>query len=249
MAKKNSYKHGKRTFSDIFTGNASTNTESEFGEAENQIENGEMQEQATGEDQEHSQSIFTKGDTDYIEYEYVVGQEQETSNAVAMDDLEGDMENHDQYQEPIERMQTTTISTDTIFAGEINSNGHIEIYGNLNGNVNAKGNVRIYGQVVGDITGNNIELISCKVRGNINADAAVQINNESVVAGNISATDMILDGKLKGDVMLQRNTLFMENAVLFGNVYAGMISIKNGAKLYGEIQIENGNDDEAFAEI
>ncbi len=249
MAKKNNYKHGKRTFSDIFMGNSSANTEPEFGEAENQVADVEMREQATGEEQEYSESIFTKGDTDYTEYEYVAGEEQETSHEVSMEDLEGDMEDAEQYQEPMERMQTTTISTDTVITGEISSNGHIEIFGNLNGNVNAKGNVRIYGQVVGDIKGNNIELVSCKVRGNINADAAVQINNESVVAGNIAAADMILDGKLKGDVMLQRTTLFMENAVLFGNVYAGMISIKNGAKLYGEIQIENGNDDEAFAEL
>jgi cytoskeletal protein CcmA (bactofilin family) len=248
MAKKSNFNRNKRSFTDLFTGNASANTQSELRSTEAQVEDSEMLDAAAVELQDDAREIELKADIDSAEYEYVLG----TAHDEAKQDDLGYGEAEEvlvTYREPMVDMQTTTISTDTIFAGEINSNGHIEIYGNLNGNVNAKGNVRIYGQVVGDIKGNNIELVSCKVRGNINADATVQINHESVIAGNVSAADMILDGKLKGDVMLERTTLFMENAVLYGNVYAGTISIKNGAKLYGEIQIENGNDDEAFADI
>lgn len=247
MAKKNNFKHGKRTFSELFTGKDVTETGNGFNGAVEEADS-EIQEPSSMEQPEDEREIELIEDNDSAEHEYVIGANHDDTKG---DDLGyGDEEEAlEPYREPRVEMQTTTISTDTIFTGEINSNGHIEIYGNLNGNVRAKGNVRIYGQVVGDITGNNIELVSCKVRGNINASATVQINHESVVAGNVAAADMILDGKLKGDVMLQNTTLFMENAVLFGNVYAGMISIKNGAKLYGEIQIEDGNDDEAFAEL
>ena len=147
-------------------------------------------------------------------------------------------------------MQTTIISSDTSLTGELNSEGHVEILGSLTGNVKAKGNVKICGKVVGDIAGNDIELFSCKVQGNITAVASVMINNDSVVVGNVIASDMVLDGKLKGDIALDKSIVFKENATLLGKVAAGTISIKEGAKLYGEIQIKDSNKtDIIFQEI
>jgi cytoskeletal protein CcmA (bactofilin family) len=152
-------------------------------------------------------------------------------------------------EQNFEEMCTTIISKDTSLEGEVVSNGHLEVYGDLNGNVRAKGNVRICGKVVGDISGNNIELVSCAVKGNINAKAGVNINDESMLIGNVEASDLMLDGRLKGDVSLRETIFFMQNAVLLGKVKATTISIKEGAKLYGEIQIEHGNDDNLFREI
>ena len=151
---------------------------------------------------------------------------------------------------PKDQMQTTIISSDTSLTGELNSEGHVEILGSLTGNVKAKGNVKICGKVVGDIAGNDIELFSCKVQGNITAVASVMINNDSVVVGNVIASDMVLDGKLKGDIALDKSIVFKENATLLGKVAAGTISIKEGAKLYGEIQIKDSNKTDAlFQEI
>jgi cytoskeletal protein CcmA (bactofilin family) len=149
-----------------------------------------------------------------------------------------------------DQMQTTIISSDTSLTGELNSEGHVEILGSLTGNVKAKGNVKICGKVVGDIAGNDIELFSCKVQGNITAVASVMINNDSVIVGNVIASDMVLDGKLKGDITLDKSIVFKENATLLGKVAAGTISIKEGAKLYGEIQIKDSNKTDAlFQEI
>lgn len=148
------------------------------------------------------------------------------------------------------QMKTTTISSDTSLSGELRSDGHVEILGSLIGNVKAKGNIKICGKVVGDIEGNDIELVSCKVQGNITATASVFINNESIIVGNVIASDMVLDGKLKGDISLEKSIAFKENATLLGKVSAGTISIKEGAKLFGEIQIENSNNSDAvFQEI
>ncbi len=148
-----------------------------------------------------------------------------------------------------DQMKTTIISIDTSLTGELQSDGHVEILGSLTGNIKAKGNVKICGKVVGDIQGNDIELFSCKVQGNITADASVLINNESIVVGNVTASDMVLDGKLKGDIALGKSIVFKENATLLGKVSAATISIKEGAKLFGQIQIENSNSDTAFQEI
>lgn len=270
MANKNNF---KKTLSDLFAGRDNFEVAGDIYGEDKQKDADDSNVDAVMSDQdEASRDIYAKSTySSYLEDDYIVGMEEDSSKKIGFDEannnddqdrnntdttksmdayadattIEPNME-EDKY---LEEMQTTTVSADTLLTGEINSNGHIEIYGNLNGNVKAKGNIRIYGQITGDISGNSIELVSCKVRGNINAAATVQINHESVVAGNVSAADMVLDGKLKGDVTLLHTILFMENAVLFGNVYAGMISINEGAKLYGEIQIENGNNEALFSEI
>ncbi len=144
------------------------------------------------------------------------------------------------------QMKTTTIASDTSVIGEVHSDGHVEILGNLIGDVSARGNIKICGKVVGDINGNDIELFSSKVHGNITAEASVLIDGGSVSVGDITAIDMILDGKLKGDITLEKSIEFKENATLLGKVTAGSVSIKEGAKLYGEIRIQNCNEDESI---
>lgn len=144
------------------------------------------------------------------------------------------------------QMKTTTIASDTSVIGEVHSDGHVEILGNLIGDVTARGNIKICGKVVGDINGNDIELLSSKVHGNITAESAVLIDDGSVVVGDVSAIDMVLDGKLKGDISLEKAIIFKENAVLLGKVTAGSVSIKEGAKMFGEIQIEKCNEDDAI---
>ena len=146
--------------------------------------------------------------------------------------------------------KTTKIASDTIFTGEIQSDGHVEIAGTITGNVMAKGDIKICGKVAGDVGGNVISLVSCKVRGNITADTSVFINDESVLVGNVSAMDMVLDGKMKGDVALEKSILFHKDAMLLGKTSAETISIEEGAVLSGKVRMKNiSKNDSVFQSI
>ena len=147
-------------------------------------------------------------------------------------------------------MKTTKIASDTAFAGEIHSDGHVEIEGTLTGNVMAKGNIKISGKVTGDVDGNLVSLVSCKVRGNVTAETSVFISDESVLVGNVTATDMVLDGKMKGDIALGNSILFHKNAMLLGKTAAGTITIDEGAILTGKIRTKNiSKNDSVFQSI
>ncbi|MEI7883882.1 MAG: polymer-forming cytoskeletal protein [Clostridia bacterium] len=138
-------------------------------------------------------------------------------------------------------MQTTIISSGTSISGELISDGHVEIFGTLIGNIKAKGDIKISGKVVGDITGSKIELEACNIQGNIESSSSVFVSSSAVVFGDILASDSLFDGKLKGDITVEKTITLKEHAILLGKVSAEAISIQEGAKLYGEINIANSN--------
>ena len=149
------------------------------------------------------------------------------------------------FENDKEPMKVTKISEDTVFIGEIHSDSHVEIAGTITGNIMAKGDIKICGKVTGDLAGGEISLVSCKVRGNITAATSVFINDKAVLVGNVSAIDMVLDGKMKGDVALGKSILLRKDAMFFGKIAAGTISIEEGAMLSGKIRTKNINKNDS----
>lgn len=98
----------------------------------------------------------------------------------------------DVYAQPASK---TVISKDTSIVGEIHSTSDVEISGNLKGNVETSGDIKLCGKIIGDIMGNNIDLIAGEVQGNIIAAATLTIDSDSVVVGDTTANNILMDGK------------------------------------------------------
>ncbi len=147
------------------------------------------------------------------------------------------------FTKPIE---TTRISKGTSIVGEIRSEGDIELFGDVQGNVETKGNMKIYGKVLGDLKGSSIELVASNMQGNIVSTAAVKIDDKSKVIGNVKADSLMFDGKLKGDIDVQKTVSFLKNALLIGNISAEVVSVESGAKIQGEMKISKSLSENAF---
>lgn len=144
------------------------------------------------------------------------------------------------------RVTGTVVAAGTSIFGDIRAEGDVEIQGKLKGNLEAAGNVRITGKVLGDVKGDAIELVSCAVQGNITAASRLRIDQGTVVVGDLSASDLVMDGKVKGSVQVTNSASFQSSAVLAGNVSAALVSMSQGAKIQGTVRIAQDSDTSAL---
>lgn len=138
----------------------------------------------------------------------------------------------------------TVISKETSIVGEIHSNSNIDMAGTLKGNIDTVGDVKLCGKIIGDIKGNNVDLAAGEVQGNITATATLTIDCDSVVVGDTTAANILMDGKQKGNMNVDSMADFQSNALLMGNVTTARLAISEGARLQGAIQVKMDNVDQ-----
>jgi cytoskeletal protein CcmA (bactofilin family) len=131
----------------------------------------------------------------------------------------------------------TTIARGTVIIGEINADGDVELLGSVKGKIASQGDIKANGKVIGDLIGKDIELISCAVQGNILASGLVTVDGDSVVVGDVKGENFCLDGKIKGNVTVEKEAKFQPKAILAGNVTTASIAMSQGAKIQGEVNI------------
>ncbi len=139
--------------------------------------------------------------------------------------------------EPKEAPGITTIARGTVIIGEINAEGDVELLGSVKGKVASVGDIRANGKVIGDLMGRDVELVSCAVQGNIIASGSVTVDGDSVVIGDVTSENFCLDGKIKGNVMVEKEAKFQPKAILAGNVTTASIAMSQGAKIQGAVNI------------
>ena len=142
----------------------------------------------------------------------------------------------------------TLIGEGAIIHGNVESSDPVELQGTVNGNITCGGELRLFGCLNGDASAPSILVDHGRMRGNITAQKDVRIEGDSIVIGNVSAENLSLNAKLKGDLNV-RHTLMLEPcAALFGNAGAATISIQEGAVFQGEMKITSADVAALFPE-
>ncbi|MDD2217850.1 MAG: polymer-forming cytoskeletal protein [Eubacteriales bacterium] len=125
----------------------------------------------------------------------------------------------------------------TSIHGNITTDGNMKIHGNVTGDINSLGKVSVWGEVNGNIVGQQVEMISSRMKGNINAVDSVIISIDTKLVGDISANTLRAEGKLKGNVVVKNGAELSSNAILLGNLTSSEILIEKGAVIRGEIKV------------
>lgn len=136
-----------------------------------------------------------------------------------------------------EETPSTVISRTMVIVGEITSSGDIDIYGDVKGTVKTDGDIKATGKIVGDLTGSSFTLNGCTIQGNIVAQGNITIGVNTVVVGDITAENIKINGKVKGNLTIGKMSEFLENALLVGDVHSQTISMSQGAKLHGNVSV------------
>jgi cytoskeletal protein CcmA (bactofilin family) len=131
----------------------------------------------------------------------------------------------------------TVISRSMVVVGEINSSTDIDVYGDVKGSIKTTGDIKVTGKIIGDLVGSSFTLNGCVIQGNIVAKGNVSIGTNTMIVGDIAADNIKINGKVKGNLNINKMSEFLENALLAGDVKSQTISMSQGAKLKGNVSV------------
>lgn len=142
--------------------------------------------------------------------------------------------------------EATIISESTVIDGSISSKENLVIKGSINGDVSGENDIIISGHIEGDVKGGSTISLKGTVNGNITNGGKITISKDSQITGNANCTTLFLDGKIIGNINASTSVIMGSNSVVKGNVSSKSISIEEGAKIKGSLNVfsdEDGRDE------
>jgi cytoskeletal protein CcmA (bactofilin family) len=139
-----------------------------------------------------------------------------------------------------QRPTTTTPTTTTTTAPTTSASEPTPVVARSNATLNAQDQATIGKSLVikGEVTGSESLYIDGRVEGSINlAGNRVTVGRNGVVAANISAREIVVLGKVRGNLTATDRVDIRNEGSLTGDVVAQRISIEDGAFFKGGIDI------------
>jgi cytoskeletal protein CcmA (bactofilin family) len=97
----------------------------------------------------------------------------------------------------------------------------------LTSDVEIKGNLRFSGELT----------FEGKLEGEINSDGTLQLGDSAVVNGNISASTVIVRGKITGNITAKEKIELKAKTELFGDVKSSKLVIEEGVTFVGKTEV------------
>ena len=117
--------------------------------------------------------------------------------------------------------------------GNVESDGSLDLYGNITGNVSVSGKLNVFGCVEGDSKASEIYCEKAKITGELSSTGSIKIGKESVVIGNLFAASAVIAGAVKGDIDVKGPVILDASAIVMGNIKSKSVQINNGAVIEG----------------
>lgn len=147
--------------------------------------------------------------------------------------------------------KATIITKSTIIAGNISTEDDLIIDGSVCGDVDCKGELTISGEVAGNAIAASINIKTSKFDGDVRSDGKIEINEGTVVLGNIYGKSATIAGAVKGEIIVSEEAYLEPTAIVKGNIRAKSVQIEHGAVLQGfcELAYESMDLDDFFGEV
>ncbi len=103
-------------------------------------------------------------------------------------------------------------------------------------------------KIKGDVTGAENLVIEGKVDGSVElADHDLTVGQNGEVVANITAKTVIIEGQITGDVTGSEKVILTKSGRVHGNIVAPRVTLEDGAKFKGSIDMDPGTDKPAIA--
>lgn len=132
---------------------------------------------------------------------------------------------------------TTVISEETTIIGSITSKSNIDFRGKIIGDIDGS-SLLISGEIKGNVVGQDVNVTTGQILGDIKSASNVSVANQVIVNGNVSGNKIDIHGRVKGNLFADLAVIFKE-AVLVGDINAKEVSIEPGARIKGKVNIES----------
>jgi cytoskeletal protein CcmA (bactofilin family) len=102
--------------------------------------------------------------------------------------------------------------------------------------------------VRGDISGQEDLYLDCDIEGTITlSDNRLTIGPEARIVADVTVRDLVVFGKLTGNVHATGRVDLRQSASLTGDIIAGRLSIEESAMLKGKVELKPGTGQSASA--
>ncbi|MCR4616930.1 MAG: polymer-forming cytoskeletal protein [Lachnospiraceae bacterium] len=129
--------------------------------------------------------------------------------------------------------ETSVITLGMTVNGDINTEGSLEILGNVKGNIDVAGKLNITGHVTGNSKAHEIFAENAKITGDVASESSIKIGAGTVIVGNITGFSAAVAGAVKGDIDVHGPVILDSSAIVMGNIRSKSVQINNGAAIEG----------------
>lgn len=124
-------------------------------------------------------------------------------------------------------------------SGNIDLDSSLLLAGRVTGNIECKDDVQVLetGYVEGNLSVKSIRFVGGEIKGNIVCSGTLETDSATVINGDISASVIILCGKVTGQVKAAESVSLSSSAIVKGDLYSASISVEKGAVLEGKYSV------------
>jgi cytoskeletal protein CcmA (bactofilin family) len=97
----------------------------------------------------------------------------------------------------------------------------------LGGDVEIKGNLKFSGELT----------FEGKLDGEIQTDGTLQLGDTAVINGNINAQNVVVRGKVNGNIVAKEKIDIKSKTELFGDIRASKLAIEEGVTFVGKTEV------------
>lgn len=135
--------------------------------------------------------------------------------------------------------ESAVISSTMVIKGDVELDTSLVCSGKIVGNVKCKDGVEFKkgGSIEGDVNAVSAEFVGGDVKGNVLCEDHISVDEETSIVGNLNAKDVVISGKVVGEVKATGSVKLMHSAVIKGDLFAASISIESGARLEGKFVV------------
>lgn len=134
------------------------------------------------------------------------------------------------------------LAADTVWEGNLRSDGDVEVAGIFHGDISAKGSVILHNTVEGNVRAGSLQLSGCSLTGDTVAEDLAVVATDSRVKGSVTAHDLRCAGTINGDISVSGHITLEQTARISGNIVTGSISVAKGAVICGGVDIKSGEE-------
>ena len=135
------------------------------------------------------------------------------------------------------QINETVLNDDMLLDGGIECNTHLKVLCKINGDVKSPYNLTSSNDILGNVAAYNVDLTDCTVTGNVVALNRLTLSHNSIINGNVLVKSALIAGKINGMVNCDDDLVITNSAQIVGDITCGSISIKNGAKIVGNVEM------------
>ena len=127
----------------------------------------------------------------------------------------------------------TYITKGTTVKGDIETDGGIDIIGNVIGDVTCGNKIILGGTIKGNVSAKELYANAAKIEGEVTIEGNAKIGVGSVIVGNVVASSAVVAGAVNGDIDVHGPVIVDSTAVIMGNIKSRSVQINNGAVIEG----------------